>query len=312
VNAGLHGRVGIALGSGAARGLAHIGVLRGLAEAGIVPDIVCGSSIGAVVGAAFASGTLDSFDTWVRGLDWRRLVGTFDFALRGGLLKGRKVFEILADQLPDRPIVELERTFGAVATDLVTGQEVWLRDGTLYDAMRASVALPGLITPARVNGRWLVDGGLVNPVPVSLCRAMGADTVIAVDLNTVLVGRRFRGQRNDIFGRGVAERALPPALQEIAAELRARIGRGEDSQEGRDALANMPSMYEVITGSINIMQVRISRSRMAGDPPDLLVAPRLADFALLDFDRADEAIEEGRRAVAAALVPGTPTPQERL
>ena len=308
MNAGLHGRVGIALGSGAARGLAHIGVLRGLEEAGIVPEIVCGSSIGAVVGAACASSMLDSFEAWVRGLDWRGVVGTFDFALRGGLLKGRKVFEVLANQLPDRPIAELERTFAAVATDLVTGQEVWLRDGTLYDAMRASVALPGLITPARVEGRWLVDGGLVNPVPVSLCRAMGADTVIAVDLNSVLVGRRFRGQRRDV-GKGVAERALPAALQELAAELRARIGRGEDSNDDREALPSMPSMYEVITGSINIMQVRISRSRMAGDPPDLLVAPRLADFALLDFDRADEAIDEGRRAVAAALGPGTTTPQ---
>jgi NTE family protein len=283
-------------------------VLRGLEEAGIVPDIVCGSSIGAVVGAAFASGMLDSFEAWVRGLDWRLLVGTFDFALRGGLLKGRKVFEILANQLPDRPIGELERSFAAVATDLVTGQEVWLRDGTLHDAMRASVALPGLITPARVGGRWLVDGGLVNPVPVSLCRAMGADTVIAVDLNTVLVGRRFRGQKHDILGRGVAERALPVALQELAAELRARIGRGEEAGDDKDPLPNMPSMYEVITSSVNIMQIRISRSRMAGDPPDVLVAPRLSDFALLDFDRADEAIDEGRRAVAAALVPGTPAP----
>lgn len=299
----LHGRVGLALGSGAARGWAHIGVIRGLEDAGVEPEIICGSSIGAVVGGAYAAGALDLFEQWVRRLDWRQVVGYFDLSLRGGLIKARKVFDILGTNLPDRGFDELGKSFGAVATDLVTGQEVWLREGTLYDALRASVALPGLITPARIDGRWLVDGGLVNPVPVSLCRAMGADSIIAVDLNTALVGRRFRAQRT-VAARPKPERGLHGVLQDIAGELRVRRGRTDETDEDKDELPSMPSIYEVITSSVNIMQVRISRSRMAGDPPDVLVAPRLSDFALLDFDRAGEAIEEGRRAVAAALAAG--------
>ena len=186
-------KIGLALGSGAARGLAHIGVIRGLLAAGIEPEIVCGTSSGAVVGAAYASGRLDEFESWMRTLGKRHVAAYFDLSLRGGLIKARRMFEDMEAAVPDVALDALDPKFGAVATDLTTGQEVWLRAGGLYDALRATVALPGLITPAQVGGRWLVDGGLVNPVPVSLCRAMGADFVIAVDLNATLVGRRAFG-----------------------------------------------------------------------------------------------------------------------
>ncbi len=304
------GRIGLALGSGAARGWAHIGVIRGLLDAGITPDVVCGSSIGSVVAAAYAGDRLESFEAWVRRLDWRQVAAYIDLSLRGGLIKGRRVFDALGTALPDEPIEGLHRPFAAVATDLVSGDEVWLRSGSLYDALRASVALPGFVAPARVGGRWLVDGGLVNPVPVSLCRALGAETVIAVDLNADLVGRRMRGRQPrrakaaeapvaQKRSRAAARRpsGFQSALQEMAAELRQRLGWEEERGEADAA----PSIYEVVANSVNIMQVRITRSRMAGDPPDLLVAPRLADFALLDFDRAGEAIEVGRAAVQAAL-----------
>lgn len=260
------GRIGIALGSGAARGWAHVGVLQALEAAGIHPEIICGTSIGAVVGAAYAAGSLDTLESWVKRLERRHVASYLDIGFRGGILRARKVFEALAGEIADRPIESLECAFAAVATDLATGNEVWLRSGSLYAALRASVALPGLVSPVRHEGRWLVDGGLVNPVPVSVCRALGADTVIGVDLNTTLVGRRFRGE---------------PTKQED----------DEDS----------PSILEVISNSINIMQVRVTRSRMAGDPPDLLVTPQLPDFGILDFDRADDAVAEGRDAVARAL-----------
>jgi len=296
-------RVGLALGSGAARGWAHIGVIRGLEEAGIKPEIVCGSSIGSVVGAAYATGKLDRFEDWVRRLDWRQVASYFDVTLRGGIIRARKVFDAMAEEVPDQPIENLALPFAAVATDLTSGHEVWFRDGSLYDALRASVALPGFVTPAKVDGRWLVDGGLVNPVPVSLCRALGADTVIAVDLNTTLVGRRATGSRRSDIGGNVARASRKPrpgsvqaVLQDLATELRERLGRDETVE--RDA---PPSIYEVIANSVNIMQVRITRSRMSGDPADLLVAPQLGDFALLDFDRAAEAITLGRRAVHQAL-----------
>jgi NTE family protein len=294
-------RIGLALGSGAARGWAHIGVVRALAAAGIEPEVVCGASIGAVVGAAFAAGEVDAFESWVRGLDWRRVVGHFDLALRGGLIKARRIFDLIGATLPDRSIESLRRPFGAVATDLATGQEVWLRRGALLESLRASVALPGLVAPVWLGDRWLVDGGLVNPVPVSLCRALGADVVIAVDLNTTLLGRRLRREPAPAGGRG-APRDEPPvkgfqaALQEFMSDLRGRIGSERDVDE-----LPAPSMYDVVTNSINIMQVRITRSRMAGDPPELLVAPQLVDYSLLDFDRAADAIEEGRRATQQAL-----------
>ncbi len=318
--------VGLALGSGAARGWSHIGVIRALAEAGIEPEIVCGASAGAVVGAFYAAGELDSFECWVRGLDRRQIMAYFDPALRGGLLKPRRIFEALAEHLADRPIESLPRLFSVVATDLATGHEVWLRQGSLFAALRASVALPGLVVPEHLDSRWLIDGGLVNPVPVSLCRAMGAASVIAVDLNTTLLSRRFVTDEPAVGAAVEAEaeqrQASPPALEEAvmddleAASSSTRAARLLSSVQGvaADFLDQFgfedraepsgpvkPSIYEVITNSINIMQVRIGRSRMAGDPPELLVTPRLQDFALLDLDRADEAIAAGRRAVAQAL-----------
>lgn len=185
-------RIGLALGSGAARGWAHIGVLRVLEEAGVPVDIVCGTSIGALVGAAYAAGELNRLEPWVRGLGWQQVVGLIDLKMGGGLIEGGKLVEFFRARFADRGIAELGRPYGCVATELGTGREVWLREGPVIDAVRASVAVPGLFTPAARDGRLLVDGGLVNPVPVSLCRAMGADVVIAVDLNWQLMVRRQR------------------------------------------------------------------------------------------------------------------------
>jgi NTE family protein len=314
----LHGnpqRIGLALGSGSARGWAHIGVIRALRQAGIEPDIVCGTSIGAVVGAAYAAGKLETYEKWVRKLDRRKVVGYFDLSLRGGLIKARRVFEFLHAEILDRPIESLERPFAAVATDLRSGQEVWLRQGSLFDSLRASVALPGLVAPVKLEGRWLVDGGLVNPVPVSLCRTLGADVVIAVDLNTVLVSRRFRGQGKHpaapsaSLGSDTAEaeeekpeKSLQGTILSLTTELRQLLRREETESEEQP-----PSIYEVLASCIDIMAVRITRSRMAGDPPELLITPRLEDFGLLDFDRAAEAIDEGKRAVSRALAAAPPS-----
>ncbi len=315
----LPGRIGLALGSGAARGWAHIGVIRALQAAGIEPEVVSGSSVGAVVGAAYASGNLDAFEKWVAGLDRTRVLRNLDLSFRGGLLKGTQFFSFMSPELPDCDIAALPRAFGAVATDLATGQEVWLREGSLHEALRASVAMPGLITPAGRAGRWLVDGGLVNPVPISLCRAMGADSVIAVDLNTILLGRRDiqariaaetepaseeSGEATDTASLeqageeadGGEESRLRATVEAWARELRQRVAATDPPRD-----PSQPSLYEVLANSLAIMQVRITRSRMAGEPPDLLVTPRLPDFALLDLDRGDEAIAEGRRATERAL-----------
>jgi len=283
-------RVGLALGSGSARGWAHIGVIRALEEAGVRPEVVCGTSIGALVGAAYAAGELDRLEKWVRELGIGDVVGFLDVSLSGGVLKGDRLMEFFSRDFADRPIDELGVPFAAVATSLRTGAEIWLRHGSIFQAVRASIALPGLFAPVRWEGSFLVDGGLVNPVPVSLARAMGADVVIAVDLGSDILGRRFRAAS--------APDAVPGAVAKWMRKLQedlSALAPGKSLDEPA-----MPSMLDVLTTSMDIVQVRIARSRMAGEPPEVVVAPRLAHFRLLDFHRAKEAIEEGHRAVERA------------
>jgi NTE family protein len=279
--------VGLALGSGSARGWAHIGVIRALEQAGIRPDLVCGTSIGALVAAAYAAGELDRFEGWAIGLRIKDVIGLMDVSLSGGPLKGERLMDFFRRGFSDRPIEELTMPFAAVATSLHTGAEIWLRRGSTLDAVRASIALPGLFAPVRHEGSVLVDGGLVNPVPVSLARAMGADLVIAVDLGSDILGRHLRADP--------PPEAPAGAVGDWMRKLQDRLGTLIPPQPPEEP--RMPSLLDVLASSINIMQVRIARSRMAGEPPDLLVAPRLAHFRLLDFQRAKEAIEEGRRAV---------------
>ena len=259
-------RIGIALGAGSARGWAHIGVLKALLEAGIVPESVAGTSIGALVGAVYADDELAALEDWVRGLTWRKLVGYFDVSFRGGLVKGDRLFDFLRGDLLEKRIEGLRRPFAAVATDLVNGREVWLREGPVADAVRASIAIPGLFTPWLEDDRQLVDGALVNPVPVSLVRAMEADFVIAVDLGSNTVGRHMR--------KPAAGKRHP----------------------------RRPSMVDVVTGSLDIMSVRIARSRLAGEPAEVVIQPRLGGLGLLDYHRGAEAIAEGR-AAAELMIP---------
>ncbi len=288
--------IGLALGSGAARGWAHLGVLQELAREGVVPQIITGCSIGAFVGAAAASGDLDKLVRWAETLKWQDVVSLLDVSLRGGLIKGQKLIDFFERNFIDRDFTELDHRFACVATELSTGREIWLHEGSVSAAVRASIALPGLMTPVLHQGRMLVDGGLVNPVPVSLCRAMGADVVIAVDLGSDMVGRAIR--------RSAVE---PAPVEETEAgwteRLLARFGFASEAEPGVAArpLAgddNLPSLVSVISSSINIMQVRIARSRLAGEPADLLVSPRVSQLGLMDYHRADEAIAEGFAAVA--------------
>lgn len=259
-------RIGIALGAGSARGWAHIGVLQALLEADIVPESVCGTSIGSLVGAVYADDEIAELERWVKALTWRKVVGYFDLSFSGGLLKGDKLFEYLRGSFLEKRIEDLRRPFAAVATDLANGREVWLREGPVVDAVRASIATPGLFTPRLEEDRQLVDGALVNPVPVSLARAMEADFVIAVDLSSNTLGRHLR------------------------------------EVESGKRRSKRPGVLEVVTGSLNIMSERITRSRLAGEPADVVIQPRLGDLGLLDYHRGAEAIAEGR-AAAVLMIP---------
>ena len=327
--------LGLALGSGSARGWAHFGVLHAMREMGMSPDIICGTSIGSLVGAAYAAGEMDRFEQWVLGLGMRKVFGFMDFNLGGGMIKGDRLIDFLREHFVQETMEELGAPFGCVATDLHSGAEVWLRQGSLADAVRASIALPGLFKPVVHEGRMLVDGGLVNPVPISLARAMGADIVIAVDLNADIMRRNMKPlvARSSVRvttsevdlsrlepeaaawpDRAAAQEAQPPAAQPPRQGWRARLRRSTttttvtasstlDSPQARKERDPMrvPSLANVVMASVNIMQMRITRSRMAGDPPELLIAPRLAQIGLMDFHRAREAIDEGYAAARAML-----------
>jgi len=287
-------RVGLALGGGSARGWAHIGVLRALADLGVQPDTVCGTSIGALVGGFYAARYLDSLQPWVETMNRREVARFLDVTLiaGGGLIEGSKLMEHFRKEVGDLDIGQLATAFAAVATELDSGREVWLRDGSLIDAVRASIALPGLFTPVKHGERWLVDGGLTNPVPVSLCRAMGAEVVIAVNLNHNIVSRRSemrsRQQNGKEENNGSIMGWLTEKLRSQTTSLKARI---------LEPRGDRPSLYDVLSNSIYIMQDRITRSRMAGDPPDIMLTPRLADIGLMEFERGREAIAEGRACV---------------
>jgi len=296
-------RIGLALGAGAARGWAHIGIIEALEKEGIHPEIVAGTSIGALVGAAYAGGRLKALKKWVLSLTWKDVVQIMDLTLSGGgFVQGDRLMDFFARHVENVPIETLDRPFGAVATDLETGQEIWFREGDLFDAVRASIALPGLFTPVEVDGRWLVDGGLVNPVPISLCRAMGADVVIAANLNGGIVGKHQRAKKR--LGKALQAESQAMAqetgawnqfTQQLKSNLSARL-ETLPLQLGI-AKSGSPGLIDVVMGSINIMQDRITRSRMAGDPPEVSLAPRLADMGMMEFHRAAQAIEAGHRCV---------------
>ncbi|MDP5239842.1 patatin-like phospholipase family protein [Uliginosibacterium sp. 31-16] len=287
-------RIGLALGSGSARGWSHIGVIRVLEQAGIRPDIVCGTSIGAMVGAAYAAGEMERFESWVSQLSWQGVVGFLDLKMGGGLMAGGKLVEFFRSRFDDQGIELLPKAFGCVATDLSSGREIWLREGSVVDSVRASIALPGIFTPSLCDGRLLVDGGLVNPVPVSLCRAMGADIVIAVDLNWDLVGRRYRVPN-------ASQAEAVPAGNGLVDSFLSRFRPARPAADAAGAAPAAPSMLEVLATSLNIMQVRITQSRLAGEPADVLIRPRLSDIAITDFHRSAVSIAEGVRAAEHAL-----------
>lgn len=294
-------RIGLALGGGAARGWSHIGVIEALAEAGIAPVAIAGTSMGALVGAAHAAGRLGALKEWALAVDWRTIVSLADLGLAGGgIVDGQRIRALLGQLGIDGEIRSLAIPFAAVATDLADGREIWLQEGPADLAIRASISMPGIFSPVLVGERWLVDGGLVNQVPVSTCRAMGADFVIAVHVGDGLLGRRRERLRVDPEGDAAALAArVSQMLEQVPFPLRETAGRILPHLMKTETRA--PGYFDVLVNSLNIMQEKINRSRLAGEPPHILIAPDVATINLLDFDRAGEAIAAGRAAAEKAL-----------
>ncbi len=292
------GKIGLALGGGVARGWAHIGVLQALDKAGIRPDIIAGTSIGAVCGGCSVAGRLPDLEDFARSMTRRKMFGFLDFNLTGsGLISGDKLGERLKLHFNGTRIENLERKFVAVATEIGSGHEVWLQRGNLVQAMRASYALPGIFRPVQLDGRWLFDGAIVNPIPVSVCRALGANIVIAVNLNQdscsrgTVIPNHSAIATDEPGSEDVAQPHDKAPAGALALLHRQFFGRGTDA----------PGISTVMMDAFNITQDRIARSRLAGDPPDFTIAPRLSSVGMFDFHRAGELIELGRVATERAL-----------
>ncbi len=291
-------RIGLALGGGAARGFAHIGILRTLLANGIVPDIVVGTSIGAVVGGSYAAGHLDAFEAWACGLMPKNVFGYLDIQLNGsGLIGGDKLASQLNATFGNTRIESLPLKYAAVGTEVKTGHEIWMTHGRLVDAMRASYALPGIFAPVLVGNRWLVDGALVNPVPVSAARALGAEMVIACNVST------------DVPGHGtiITAHGTDEETESVTAVVTEKRGLGKFFSAEKTVkreffgAAGRPGISTVMVEAFNIMQDRITRARLAGDPPDILISPRVGRVGWFDFHRAEECIAHGARAAERSI-----------
>ncbi|TPV98537.1 MAG: putative NTE family protein [Beijerinckiaceae bacterium] len=294
-------KIGIALGAGAARGWSHIGVILELNAQGIYPDVVAGTSIGAVVGGSYAAGKLKEMEHFARNLTKKRVLGMMDVSFSGvSFLGGERLRRELEKEFSVRRFEDLDKSFATVATEFGTGHEIWLTKGNVADAIRASYALPGIFEPVKINGRWLFDGALVNPIPVTLCRALGAEIVIAVNLvsDTTFRGTVIHDPLSieptlEKYSFGAPERTLSARIfGGMGGNLRRLFGKREDGA---------PGIANAMMDAFNIAQGRISRSRLAGDPPDVLINARLGKVGLFDFHRADELIAIGREATRRAF-----------
>lgn len=293
--------IGLALGGGAARGFAHIGIIRTLVANGIVPDVVVGTSIGAVVGGLYAAGRLDTLEEWGRSVQgMRNILGYLDIRLNGsGLIGGEKLATRLEAACGQTLIEDLPIKFAAVATEVRTGHEIWLTRGRAVDAMRASYALPGIFSPVLIGDRWLVDGALVNPVPVSAARALGAEIVIAANLSSDIFT-----YSTTIHSHGAVPEPDVPVVEETTSKrFFPRFFSPEKTvkREFFGGGGSRPGLSSVMVDAFNIMQDRITRARLAGDPPDMLITPRVGQFGWFDFHRAEDLIALGTRAAERAL-----------
>jgi len=290
-------KVGLVLGSGSSRGWAHIGAIEALEEAGIPIDFIVGCSVGSYVGALYACGCIDSLKQFVLRMDGKKVFSYFDVVFpRSGLLDGtRKVRELFSMHTDVEDFAQLGLPVLMVATDLLRGEKVVLKSGNIMEALRATLSVPGLFAPARVKGRWLVDGGLVDPVPVGVARAMAADVVIAVDLNSGLIAARAKTAQVPAVVNDAEE---PEYKHQLLQKLADYYASAEMSFKSRISdlfkrESDTPDIIDTVMSSINIMQRRITRINLAVEPPDILIQPRLGDLKMMDFDQVAHAIEQG-------------------
>ncbi|MDP5336835.1 MAG: patatin-like phospholipase family protein [Paracoccaceae bacterium] len=287
-------RLGLALGSGGARGWAHVGVLLALRDLGIRPDVVAGTSMGALIGAAWAADCLDEMEDWARAQTRADILAKMDFSFSGGgLMRGSVVMQVLSDLGVPDTFEKLKYPLIVVATDMTSGREVWLQNGSVHHAVRGSVSIPGVLSPYWHDGKWLLDGGLTNPVPTSACRALGADVTIAVNPNAKPENALWRQpQTGESFWEQFSRNSV---MTHIVSPLQDMLGNDE-AATGRPPLS--PNYAEVVSVSIDIMTEFVRKTRAATDPAHLTLSMELGQISLMEMHRAGEAIDEGRRMVS--------------
>lgn len=284
-------KIGLALGAGAARGWAHIGIIEALEDMGIQVDVVSGCSIGAYVGAAYASGKLDLLKEWACTLgEWQILTLLGVGLNKGGIASGQRVFDKLSEEFSFAEFSQMHKPFAVTATDMHTGREVIFKEGAIGNSIKASCAIPGLFSPVKYNDRWLIDGAVVNPVPINLCRQLGADFVIAVNL-----AADFRPEFREEFRS--EHQASQKKTDEVLAESTSLIRTWFSPDKNKDEESSPPGIMSVMSSALDIMQARVTRSRLAGDPPDILIEPHLRNVGILEFNRAEELIQYGKASV---------------
>lgn len=288
-------KIGLALGSGASRGWSHLGVIKALVREGIEPDVICGTSVGAMVGGSYTAGKLDALEDWVLDSNLADVLGFFSIRMPQTAFVDIEKFDWFLDNfvaIKDSRIESLDLPFAAICTDFDDGHEVVLREGDISDAVRASMAMPGLFPAVRIGQRWLIDGGLVNPVPVSTCRSLGADIVIGVNLNTEILQRHPRAASRDT---ATEDESVLGGLKKRSHVYSKFLAADSDPAD------KAPGLITSISKAVSIFQDQITRSRLASDPADIMIAPKVGDIGMLEFHRADDAIKEGHTKALDAV-----------
>ncbi|UOD35377.1 patatin-like phospholipase family protein [Deferribacteraceae bacterium V6Fe1] len=286
-------KLGLALGGGAARGWAHIGVIRELEAHGIIPDIICGTSIGALVGGSYAANNLDKLENVVCSLTKINIIKYIGLNIhKSGIINMSRLEEFLKENVADESISieDLSKTYGAVATDIRNGKEVILTKGSLLKAICASISFPGLFPPTNHKDKWLIDGGLVNPIPISLCRYLGADIVIAVNLNEYIISKSILDSDLEIYTDNNFLNKMAAFFENVTNHIYIQ-NNGDKS----------PSLFETVENAVNITQNTIAKCNMVAYPPNILLSPKLTNIGLLDFHYATQAIEGGRRITKSKI-----------
>lgn len=284
--------VSLVLGSGGAKGLAHIGVIRWLEENNLKIASISGSSVGALVGGIYAAGKLDEFEQWVRAIKKSDMVNLLDIAWdKSGLIKGDKIINTLIELVGEQHIEDLPIPYTAVASDIMGEREVWLNSGRLFDAIRASISLPMFFTPFQLHGMTLIDGGVLNPVPIAPTFGDRTDITIAVNL-----GGAVERERENVPAPVELEEPLSPALHEKITGFFKGLQRSDNVSSERDW-----SAYDVANQAFDAMQSTMARQKLAAYPPDLVVEIARNACGTLEFNRASEMISLGYRQADKCL-----------